>query len=413
MKRRALWTWTLFLSVAACGSWTRQPPEECGDGEWTPLEVCEPSDPTFGAWCTDACTWNVCGDGLVGPDETCDPPGEGCSDACRAPTCGDGLVDPGEVCAAVTRVSVGAPGGAAVGDLDGDGDEDLAVVDTASDEVVLLINDGLDAEGSVVFTVERVGLDHPVRTLVVDDRDLVVLGSDAATLLLYNGLYHVRYPVRPDGLAGGSLDWVPLGPAPAGRWAFRTVEGARELRLRRDDEVPQVGFAAPVATALPEALGIVWPVGDDLALAGSQAGTAEVVLVDRGDVSTATGPAVPRAVRKSRIVSEDERAHIGWLGEDEVLYLLDEDPRRGLSPVASEAVPGASAAAFVLDDQDPAPVWVADDGVHTRLDDEDRTLLALSGLEQILVADLDGDDRLDVVTLAPAAGEVVVVRQAW
>ena len=48
---------------------------------------------------------NTCGDGVIGPGETCDPPrgpssngGLLCDATCHIPTCGNGVIDPGETC---------------------------------------------------------------------------------------------------------------------------------------------------------------------------------------------------------------------------------------------------------------------------------------------------------------------------
>ena len=78
--------------------------------------TCEPCD-------TDNCVPAVCGDGIVGPGETCDTAAtpNGCPDAtpicnactsCSAPVCGNGVIEPGETCdpdAAPNGCSGGTP----------------------------------------------------------------------------------------------------------------------------------------------------------------------------------------------------------------------------------------------------------------------------------------------------------------
>jgi hypothetical protein len=62
--------------------------------------------PRFGvlASCDANCQRPTCGNGVIDPGETCDPPFEfpsgqlWCDWACHIPTCGNGIVDPGEDC---------------------------------------------------------------------------------------------------------------------------------------------------------------------------------------------------------------------------------------------------------------------------------------------------------------------------
>lgn len=78
---------------------------ECGDGIlWLGVEECDPGAENIGPneACVPGCFINVCGDGLVGPAESCDDgnqiDGDGCNSNCAPGSCGDGLVDPGEQC---------------------------------------------------------------------------------------------------------------------------------------------------------------------------------------------------------------------------------------------------------------------------------------------------------------------------
>ncbi len=77
----------------------------CGNGVVEPGETCDPPGVPAGASgniCRADCT--VCGDGVVDPGEDCDDgnniPGDGCEPDCSAPFCGDGIVGntPGETC---------------------------------------------------------------------------------------------------------------------------------------------------------------------------------------------------------------------------------------------------------------------------------------------------------------------------
>ena len=116
----------------------------CGDGLWGPLEVCDPGVRDHIGYCTEACEWNVCGDGVQGPGEACDPPDGGitCDHDCSAPGCGNGASVPGELCFDVrTVLPVGSdPRGLTVADIDEDGDLDLLTANHGDGTVTLLIN---------------------------------------------------------------------------------------------------------------------------------------------------------------------------------------------------------------------------------------------------------------------------------
>jgi cysteine-rich repeat protein len=55
-----------------------------------------------GDGCRGDCTEEICGDGILDPDEVCDDgnslPGDGCRSDCTEEICGDGILDPGEDC---------------------------------------------------------------------------------------------------------------------------------------------------------------------------------------------------------------------------------------------------------------------------------------------------------------------------
>ncbi|MCP3980637.1 MAG: DUF4215 domain-containing protein [bacterium] len=71
---------------------------ECGNGVVEPGETCEPPGTST---CDASCqVIAVCGNGTVEPGEDCEPPSTTTCDAScrRIPLCGDGVVDPGETC---------------------------------------------------------------------------------------------------------------------------------------------------------------------------------------------------------------------------------------------------------------------------------------------------------------------------
>ena len=74
------------------------PLSECGNGVVDPGETC---DPPNGTTCSATCQSGECGDGIVQVGEQCDPPNPAnhCSVFCTLiPYCGDGHIDPGEQC---------------------------------------------------------------------------------------------------------------------------------------------------------------------------------------------------------------------------------------------------------------------------------------------------------------------------
>ena len=73
-----------IVDGTVCGDGTVQPPEECDDGDQSDANAC-----------TNACVFNVCGDGLPGgPLEECDDGNvineDVCTNSCRYNICGDG-----------------------------------------------------------------------------------------------------------------------------------------------------------------------------------------------------------------------------------------------------------------------------------------------------------------------------------
>ncbi len=80
---------TSLCMTAACGDGVTQPAnsEECDDGEQN------------GFACTFDCTFDVCGNGILGPNEECDDGNlddwDDCTASCQYPVCGDGIVQYG------------------------------------------------------------------------------------------------------------------------------------------------------------------------------------------------------------------------------------------------------------------------------------------------------------------------------
>ena len=109
----ALWGWcSTSVWVVSGGAvlhfdgtvWT-----STGAGDGTVLSGTGPDDVWLSGpvWTTNVRHWqpNLCGDHVIGPGETCDPPtgpssngGQLCDSTCHVPTCGNLVLDPGEAC---------------------------------------------------------------------------------------------------------------------------------------------------------------------------------------------------------------------------------------------------------------------------------------------------------------------------
>ncbi|MCG5052040.1 MAG: DUF4215 domain-containing protein [Myxococcales bacterium] len=73
----------------------------CGDGLVALPETCDDGNLVAGDGCSSLCQVETCGNGIVDPSESCDPPAAGvCSATCGLlnVTCGNGTLDPGEEC---------------------------------------------------------------------------------------------------------------------------------------------------------------------------------------------------------------------------------------------------------------------------------------------------------------------------
>jgi cysteine-rich repeat protein len=75
----------------------------CGDGLVEAPEECDLAELNgTGTYCKDDCRANACGDGYLGPGETCDDGNrsnaDACTKECGPPSCGDGIVQGREQC---------------------------------------------------------------------------------------------------------------------------------------------------------------------------------------------------------------------------------------------------------------------------------------------------------------------------
>jgi len=74
----------------------------CGDGFVGPGESCDDGNDEDGDDCTNACALATCGDGVMSAGDECDDGNDdnsdGCTDTCTLPVCGDGYIQMDEAC---------------------------------------------------------------------------------------------------------------------------------------------------------------------------------------------------------------------------------------------------------------------------------------------------------------------------
>lgn len=382
----------------------KDPGEICGDGWWSPLEVCEPADPVYGPWCKADCTWNTCGDGVVGPDEGCDPPqADVCAENCQAVGCGNGAAEPGELCLDATGVVPLGPGAAdlALHDLDDDGDPDLLVAEAAG--ISIHWNDaGQFARSGLLFSAPG------ARAVAgVGDR---ILGLTPEALV----------SVGWAGTQTGRVDQPILdceSPRPGTLWA--AAQGVVLYAAMVCDEKGLQAFLPRLDDPSPFEVG------------GGVAGVvgAVAIPVERNDVTRSWFAASdeaqllpiegvpldlsarPLALRQPAQTASDGLTHVA-VAEDRLIgFSLD-------AVVAERATPGVVDGALLWWNTDSrlpeaiAGLWT--DGARLRLTAPDGALVegpTADGLTRLLVADLDRDGLLDVIAHRPAAGEALVWRQ--
>jgi cysteine-rich repeat protein len=148
----------------------------CGNGTVNPGEPCDDGNAVEGDGCDSNCTLSACGNGVTGGSEACDDgnavEGDGCDSNCTLSACGNGIFAPGELCFVLSADTfpVGtAPQDIVAADFDGDGLIDLATANQNSNDVSLLL--GLAGAQFSPATSISTGLGSLPRALAADDFD--------------------------------------------------------------------------------------------------------------------------------------------------------------------------------------------------------------------------------------------------
>jgi cysteine-rich repeat protein len=148
----------------------------CGNGTINPGEACDDANEVEGDGCDSNCTISACGNGVTGGTEACDDAneveGDGCDSNCTLSACGNGIFTPGEMCFVLSADTfpVGtAPQDIVAADFDQDGLIDLATANQNTNDVSLLL--GLAAAQFSPATSISTGAVSLPRALAADDFD--------------------------------------------------------------------------------------------------------------------------------------------------------------------------------------------------------------------------------------------------
>lgn len=400
----------LLFAITACSFLipSSAPKEVCGDGAWTSLEACDPNEPVYGPWCTEECAWQVCGDGVLGPDEACEFPSlfGPCGMTCQPIGCGNGSREEGELClppADALPVGAGALD-ISLPDADGDGDADLLVA--AADGARLWLND----HGRFERTAMILAVDRPVAVAAFEGT-LFALHADGLYVAHPWALDHeiVLHPYgetfvcpspRPASLSAGRLGVTHYASWVCGDGAYSVEVDDRAAFSRHEAGLELAGATTTFSvtdgdTNAPR----IWSGLPDEASLGSNSPTTVLAL-----------PAPAVAIRPP-FTPDRLTAQMTVLTADSVVVV------GGTTITATLPTPGViDATAGWWDDPEHntgslAVVYVDEAGVALRFSYDSGTELRgpnVPGLSRVLVADLDLDGNHDVVALRPVAGEVHV-----
>jgi cysteine-rich repeat protein len=131
-------------------------PPGCRNGILDGGEQCDDGNGLDGDGCSAFCTLEICGDGILNGPEDCDDGnqinGDGCDNNCVPTSCNDGVSSAGELClGSATSFAVGAGAFPEVGDLNGDGLDDVVVMNSFVLQLQILLNQGAGQLAAPLF----------------------------------------------------------------------------------------------------------------------------------------------------------------------------------------------------------------------------------------------------------------------
>lgn len=274
----------------------------CGDDVIDRDEECDDGNLDNGDSCDSDCTRPRCGNGITGSGEECDDGNSFNTDSCRPDctrnTCSRGTDSAGNPCFFMRELPVPDSELRAVGvaDLDGNGWDDIAVVDRDDDSVKVFWNSGGAFTYSAfwvapIFTLSG---DHPVDLAIGDINadgklDMVTANEDQDRLcLLENKGNHsfdrhfIDVPGKPKAVALAPVD------AFAGREVIVGVHDADEVRVIRLSDFSPYGTPQAVSASNPESISVGDLDGDGDADLAWSVGSPVIALNDSGTVAKAS-----------------------------------------------------------------------------------------------------------------------------
>lgn len=349
----------------------------CGNGELDPGEDCDDGNRSDNDWCTAACQIATCGDSLVwDAAETCDDgnrqDGDGCAANCVLESCGDGVVDPGEQC-----------------DLGPNNGAHGALCSTAcvSAGVGLSVDDTFSLGADDAYAREP----NSLKTADFNNDGRV----DVVTTNRSTGGSTVAY-----GLGDGSL-WTPFSLPSGGR---PTDAVAADFN---DDGRPDIAVVAQTGTLLRVYLGegrgvtaitsVALPVAPSSIAAGDVDGDGDTDLVIGNDDASSITIAVNDG-NATFTVGNSSSTVAGGGGLNPHAVAIGDVSGDGIADIAT-ANGGPDAGDVTVF------VGIGDGAFGV------ATVYPVGGhaLEDIVLADLNGDGALDVAAVASDADEATVL----
>ncbi|MFL5347927.1 MAG: DUF4215 domain-containing protein [Hyalangium sp.] len=274
----------------------------CGDSVVDRGEECDDGNLDNGDACDSNCTRPRCGNGVTGSGEECDDGNMFNTDACRPDctrnTCSRGVDSAGNSCFVVRELPVpdSELRSVEVADLDGNGWDDIAVVDRDDDSVKVFWNSGgaFTYAAFWVAPIFTLSGDHPVDLAIGDINadgklDMVTANEDQDRLCLLENKgnrsfdrHFIDVPGKPKDVAIAPID------AYAGQEVIVGVHDADEVRVIRLNNFSSYGTPQAVSASNPESLTVGDVDGDGDADLAWSVGSPVIAQNEGGTITKAS-----------------------------------------------------------------------------------------------------------------------------